>query len=330
MDDNPRVHSDPPGVMPAEYVDTPANLGEVALEPAAAPQRDARLRLLAVLAHPDDEGAIGGTLAHYSRLGAEVMLICATRGEAGEISDPALATPETLGEVRTQELEAACALLGVHQLHFLGYRDSGMAGTSANHHPDALAQADPEEATARLVALYRRLRPDIVITFEPHGWYGHPDHIATGRFATAAYFRAQEPAAQSAAGNGQPWRPRRLYHAVIPVSLFETLEQYARKHGIEWGGSDDGIPIEDLRASEAQVTHIVDRLDEYDTKQAAQKAHRTQFSEDGLFEKMPAELVRRLWGHEHYIQVDPPPDPRLRQAPATTLWDEGDASSPSA
>src|SRR5215467_15043056 len=115
-------------------------------------------RLLGVFAHPDDEGVIGGALLHYSRSGVETGLICATRGEVGEISDPALATPENLGQVREGEMRAAAEVLGVHNLWFLDYRDSGMAGTPENANPGCLAQANAADAVGKLVAIIRQFR----------------------------------------------------------------------------------------------------------------------------------------------------------------------------
>jgi LmbE family N-acetylglucosaminyl deacetylase len=142
-------------------------------------------KIMAVFAHPDDEGIVARTLAHYAQNNNQVMLVCATRGEAGEISQAARdnqATVENLGEVRQKELEEACRLLGIQGLEFLDYRDSGMDGTAENEDPRALIQAGPEEFTAKLVGLIRRFQPDTVITFEPFGWYGHPDHIYTGKW----------------------------------------------------------------------------------------------------------------------------------------------------
>jgi LmbE family N-acetylglucosaminyl deacetylase len=274
-------------------------------------------KLVAVFAHPDDEGAVGGALAYYARQGVEVSLICTTRGEEGEISDPALATPATLGEVRTRELEAACDLLGIRNLEFLGYRDSGMAGTPANADPAALTQADPAEATGRLVGLLRRLQPDVVVTFEPFGWYGHPDHQATGRYATAAYRLAGDPHAYPEAG--AVWQPRRLYHAVIPSTTFGTILDYARANNLDIGDWADRMPWEQLRATDAQVTHILDMRDLFELKTAARRAHRTQFHADGPFEQMPDAVVRNSWGFEHFILVDPEPDDRLRVQPASAL-----------
>src|ERR671932_2725290 len=123
--------------------------------------------LLALFAHPDDEAfGSGGTLARYAAEGVAVALVCATRGEVGEIADPALATPETLGDVREAELRCAARALGVGELLFLGYRDSGMAGTPTNEDPRALARAPAEEVVARLVGIIRRLRPQVLVTFD--------------------------------------------------------------------------------------------------------------------------------------------------------------------
>lgn len=146
----------------------------------------AALKLLAILAHPDDESmGMGGTLARYSAEGVETHLVCASRGEAGwfgpEEQNPG---PERLGQIRTRELENAAQVLGVTGLHFLNYRDG------------YVSQAAPAEITARIVAHIRRIRPQVVITFPPDGNYGHPDHIAIGQFAHAAIVCAADAAFQ--------------------------------------------------------------------------------------------------------------------------------------
>ena len=274
-------------------------------------------KLLAIFAHPDDEGAISGTLAHYAGNNTEVMLICTTRGEAGEISDPTLATPETLAEVRTEELRAACDIIGIRELHFLGYRDSGMANTPANEDPRALVQAKPEEAIGRLVALIRRLKPDIVITFEPFGWYGHPDHQTTERFVTAAYEHSGEAAAYPEAG--PPWQPQRLFYTAMPFSRFQAMVDYAKAHDIDISMFEQ-LPQDLLQQTEAQITHIMDIRHLFETKQAAMQVHRTQFGEDNLFRKVPEEVSRQMMGYEHFIQVYPPPAAELRQNRAKDLF----------
>lgn len=275
-------------------------------------------KLLAIFAHPDDEGAIAGTLAHYASQGAEVMLICATKGEAGEISDPVLATPETLAAVRTAELRAACDIIGIRALHFLGYRDSGMADTPANEDPRALVQANPEEATGRLVALMRQLKPDVVITFEPYGWYGHPDHQAVYRLATAAYERVGQAAAYPSAG--QPWQPQRLFYAVLPASKFRVMIDYVREHNL--ADMDALEPVAGQEEAEAQITHTVDVRPYLETKRRAMFAHQTQFGEDSWFRKIPREIAEPVWGQEHFILVYPPPTNDLKSDPKTDLFAE--------
>src|SRR5262245_7910064 len=139
------------------------------------------LTLMIVHAHPDDEViGSGGTLARYSDEGVQTVLVTATLGEEGEIVVADLNTPEVkarLAEVRREELRRAAAILGITHQEFLGYRDSGMAGTPANDHPDCFHQADMEEATGRLVRLVRAYRPQVLVSYNEHGGYGHPDHI---------------------------------------------------------------------------------------------------------------------------------------------------------
>ena len=180
--------------------------------------------LLLCLAHPDDESfGSGGTMALCAAQGVEVTLVCATRGEVGEISDPALATPETLPQVRESELRCACAAMGVNVPIFLDYRDSGMAGTAENNDPRAFTNAPAEDVVPRLVGIIRRLRPQVVITFDPSGGYGHPDHIAIHHHTMAAF---------QAAGNatrypeqGEAWQADRLLYAVLPHSLFARMRE---------------------------------------------------------------------------------------------------------
>ena len=260
-------------------------------------------KLLAIFAHPDDEGAIAGTLNHYANQGVEVSLICATKGEEGDIANPALATPETLAEVRVAELRAACDIIGIQQLQFLGYRDSGMADTPANEDPRALVQANDEEAIGRLVTLMRRLKPDSVITFEPYGWYGHPDHLAVHRLATKAYQRLGDVTTYPDAG--RPWQPQSLFYAVLPVSKFQIIADYAQANNLADMGDFEPLPIQ--LESEAQITHTLDTQALLETKQRAMWAHQTQYNEDNLFRKLPQGVVRQAWGHEHFIQVDPAP-----------------------
>jgi N-acetyl-1-D-myo-inositol-2-amino-2-deoxy-alpha-D-glucopyranoside deacetylase len=163
-----------------------------------------RRLLLLVHAHPDDESiGTGATMAKYAAEGARVTLITCTLGELGEIIPPALQhlTPEELGEHRIGELEAACDALGVKDHRFLGgrgrWRDSGMMGTSANDDPRCFWQADVDEAAAQLVTVIREVEPQVIVTYDANGFYGHPDHIQAHRVARRAYQLAADPARTS-------------------------------------------------------------------------------------------------------------------------------------
>lgn len=263
-------------------------------------------KLMAIFAHPDDEMAIGGTLAKYAAENSEVMLVCGTRGEVGEISDAALATPENLGEVRQKELEAACDVLGIQHLEFLGHRDSGMDGTPENKDPRALVQADPKLVVGQIVSLVRRFRPDIVITFEPFGWYGHPDHMAISRWTTEAMdvvgddsvYQDMLPA----------WQPERFYYAVIPFTKFEQMVQAAIDAGIiEENSLNVNLPRDRGPEAEAKVTHILDIGPYFDQKGDAMAMHKTQISEAHMFRKIPRDVMVATMGNEYFIQVYPEP-----------------------
>jgi N-acetyl-1-D-myo-inositol-2-amino-2-deoxy-alpha-D-glucopyranoside deacetylase len=166
-------------------------------------------------AHPDDESfGIGGTLAQYAAAGVKVYYICATRGEVGEVPPEMLKGYNSIGELRTRELACAAKELGLADVIYLGYRDSGMAGSPENKHPQAFAAASVDEAAGRIVKILRRLKPQVVITSDPVGGYHHPDHIAIHK-ATIKAFHAASEAAQYP-GAGAPYQPQKLYYHVFP------------------------------------------------------------------------------------------------------------------
>ena len=262
---------------------------------------DGRLSLMAVFAHPDDESfGIGGTLARYGAdPGVRVVLVCATRGEAGEISNPELASSERLGEVREQELHCACRTLGVEDLFFLDYRDSGMAGTAENEDPRALAQADFDEAVGKIVAHIRREQPDVVVTFDESGGNGHPDHIAIHHFATAAFAAAADPAQyeeQIEAGL-EPHQASKLFYTAIPRRFFRSAVEKMHELGIEvperYLDRLDNFGLPD----EACTTDIYVQ-DFWSTKQAAVACHATQLNPDSIFATLPPEVMRELQAWE--------------------------------
>jgi N-acetyl-1-D-myo-inositol-2-amino-2-deoxy-alpha-D-glucopyranoside deacetylase len=262
---------------------------------------DRRLSLMAVFAHPDDESfGIGGTLARYGAdPGVRVVLVCATRGEAGEISNAELASSERLGEVREQELHCACRTLGVEDLFFLDYRDSGMAGTAENEDPRALAQADFDEAVGKIVAHIRRERPDVVVTFDESGGYGHPDHIAIHHLTKAAFAAAADPAQyqeQIEAGL-EPHQASKLFYTAIPRRFFRSAVEKMHELGIEvperYLDRLDNFGLPD----EACTTDIYVQ-DFWSTKQAAVACHATQLNPDSIFATLPPEVMRELQAWE--------------------------------
>lgn len=252
--------------------------------------------LLVALAHPDDETfGVGGVMARAVDEGHRVVIVCATRGEVGEIADPSLATPETLGEVRERELRAAAAALGVTEVHFLGYRDSGMAGTPDNEHPGAFANAGAAEVVARLAAIVREVRPDVLVTFEPGGIYGHPDHVAISRHATAAVDAAADPARTD---GGPPHQVARLYHVALPKSVLREFRRAADDAGVQWGLAD-AMRIEEA-IDDDEIDAALDVTPWIERKKAAVAAHATQL---GTVAKMPEGFTERMFSREWFVLV---------------------------
>ncbi len=186
-------------------------------------------RLLLVHAHPDDESiTTGATMAYYVAHGAQVTLLTCTLGEEGEVLVPEYeqleaAQADQLGGLRISELDTAMRALGVTDHRYLGgpgrFRDSGMMGTPANEHPRAFwrAASEPEvfdAAVEAAVEVIREMRPQVMITYDDNGDYGHPDHIMAHRVATAAALRAAEPSY----GPGAPWQVSKFYWTAVPKS----------------------------------------------------------------------------------------------------------------
>ncbi len=176
--------------------------------------------ILAVLAHPDDESfGMGGTLALYAARSAEVYLVCATRGEVGEVAPELLDGFNSIAELRESELRCAAGYLGLKNVFFLDYRDSGMPGSPDNQHPRALAAQPLEEVAANVVCYMRDLQPQVVLTFDPIGGYRHPDHIAIQRATVRAFEQSANP--DFARGSGPAFAPERLYFHIFPKGLLK-------------------------------------------------------------------------------------------------------------
>lgn len=256
--------------------------------------------LVVIFAHPDDEGAIAGTLAHYANQGSNIKLVCATRGEVGEISDPALATPDTLGEVREQELIRACKVLGVTDIEFLDYKDSGMQGTKENEDPKAYINADPKQVIQKLKKIITDHTAEVVITFEPFGWYGHPDHRATSEWVTKTVTELNNIAQDTKTG-----KEVELYYSVIPFSKYEEMINKAISQGLlEKNPFDIEIPKDKINEAENLITHQLEVYDFYDLKTLSSKEHKTQFGEEGMFDQIPDELLKEVSRFEFFAKVE--------------------------
>jgi LmbE family N-acetylglucosaminyl deacetylase len=267
-------------------------------------------RLLAVFAHPDDEAfGTGGTLAHYAAAGVQVTLVCATRGEVGEIADPAYASAETLGWIREQELQCAAETMGVGRLILLGYRDSGMAGTAENEDCRAFINAPEGEVVVRLVAIMRQIQPHVVLTFEPNGGYGHPDHIAVHRHMVRAFQLASDPAIYPELGPA--WQADRLFYTAIPHSFFVRMREGMVSLGMDTTELDRRMSAMPGWPDE-KVNVTLDVANTVEAKWDALHCHRTQFGPGNLFRQLPEETVRALMSQEYFALAWPEPEPGQR------------------
>lgn len=173
-------------------------------------------------AHPDDESfGMGTTLAQYAISGVKVYYVCSTGGEEGTVDPQYMKGYTSIEELRRVELKCAAQELGLAGVVYLGYRDSGMQGSESNKLPNALAMAPPEEVAGRMVKIIRELKPDVVVTHDAGGGYGHPDHIATHNATVKAFYAAGDPAQYPA--SGPAFQPRKLYFGVRPRGLSKMM-----------------------------------------------------------------------------------------------------------
>lgn len=187
--------------------------------------------MLVCLAHPDDETfGMGGTLALYSQRGVQVHLVCATRGDVGEVDPELLQGFSSIAEKRESELRCAAGVLGLAGVYFLDYRDSGMPGTPDNHHPRALAAQPVDVVAGTLVHYIRLLKPQVLVTFDPIGGYKHPDHIAIHRATVRAFELASSPGFIS---DLPPFQVNKLYYRTMPKDLMRWTMRLAPLFGID-------------------------------------------------------------------------------------------------
>ncbi len=276
-------------------------------------------RLLLVHAHPDDESiGTGVTMARYAAEGAAVTLVTCTRGEEGEVLVPSLAqlaaaADDQLGPHREVELAAAMVELGVSDHRFLGgsgrWRDSGMMGTPSNDRPDVFWKADLVEAAAELVSVIRETRPQVVVTYDTFGGYGHPDHIQAHR--VAMYASQLAGAAGFRPELGPAWSVSKIYWLALPRSVMQNgIDALIAAGGSGFFGveSVDDLPF---LTDDAAVTTHIEALNLEPAKLAALRAHATQVPDDHGFFRLAELMGPQAMGNEFFTLAYGPKGPDL-------------------
>lgn len=261
-------------------------------------------RLLAVLAHPDDESfGLGGTLAKYANEGVEVHICIATDGAAGSVEKGFEDARERLAEIRAEELKTAVSILG-GTLHTLNYRDSGYLNDPANEHPDAFIQADLEEAICKVVRLIRQIRPQVVITHDETGGYLHPDHIQCWRITTPAFYAAADASQYPDAG--EPFQPDRLYYSAFSsrwLRLFRLLARLRGQNPKKMGRNKD-IDMTSLGMDPSKIHATIDYRPYWDLKVEASRAHASQGG-GNFARRLPVWIQKRWLASESFMREYP-------------------------
>lgn len=272
-------------------------------------------KILAILAHPDDESfGMGGTLALYAHRGVEIHLVCATRGEAGEVEPQFLEGYQSIAERREAELRCAAKHLGLKKVHMLDYRDSGMPGSTHNEHPKALINAPIEQVTEEITAYIRKVKPQVVLTFDPVGGYRHPDHVYIHNAAVAAFHAAGDP---SYSPNGsQPFQPEKLYYHVFPRGLVRLLVRVLKFFGRDTTrfGRNKDINLEVLAGDQDFPAHVVINYRRFSRlKDEASACHASQLDFGGQGPAL-VRWLRRISAHrDSFMRAYPPAEENQRK-----------------
>jgi LmbE family N-acetylglucosaminyl deacetylase len=260
-------------------------------------------------AHPDDEvTTTGGTMARLAGEGHRVVVVTATRGELGEVPDGLLADGETLTDRRVKELAESCRVLGVARQEFLGYHDSGMAGEDSNGRPGAFAVADVDEAARSLAGILEDEHADVLVAYDEHGGYGHPDHVMVHRVGLHA---------AELAGT------ERVFMATVDRTYLQEVMPSVQGSGLEVTPEMREM-FETIGVPGARVTTEIDVRGYLGAKRSAMRAHGSQIGDTGFFLAMPDDVFTAVWGNEWYVRVRP--DTGL---PDTGLHGAGSVREPS-
>jgi LmbE family N-acetylglucosaminyl deacetylase len=255
---------------------------------------DRPLTLMAVHAHPDDEASsTGGVFARSAGEGIRTVLVTCTDGRCGDMPDGVKPgepghDPDAVVALRQAELEESCAILGVDDVELLGYHDSGMMGWDANTAPGAFWATPVDDAAARLAALMLRYRPDVVITYDENGFYGHPDHIQAHRITMAAV-----------AGLAPEVAPAKVYWTTVPQEWMAEFAARMRENGADWDADGDLPPL-GLPADE--ITTWIDNREFAERKYRALAAHASQ-PDNQFFLRLELPLFTEMMGIETFLRV---------------------------
>jgi LmbE family N-acetylglucosaminyl deacetylase len=275
--------------------------------------------MLIALAHPDDESfGMAGTIVRYSREGAEAYLICATNGDVGSLDDHFLEGYESVASLRLQELACAAQILGLERLITFNYRDSGMAGSSDNEHPDCLVAATLDEVTCRITEVIREVRPQVVITFDPFGGYGHPDHIRMHQATLAAFHAAADPEQFPEQIQHQglvPYQPQKLYYLTFDrrwLRLMVRLMPLVGQNPERIGRNQD-INLREIAAHSYPIHARVNTRAYAEIAEQASQCHASQlggWGRPGVVQRLRMLLEPK---DDTYMRAIPPASNRTRE-----------------
>jgi len=264
--------------------------------------------LIFVGAHPDDESFnVGATLAHYAFAGVKVYYICATRGEVGNAKPEKMKGFSSISELRSAELKCAAQALGLTDVIHLDYRDSGMSGWEDNKHPLTLISVPLEKVTGRLVEIFRKLKPDVVITFDQIGGYRHPDHIITHNATVKAFYAAGD--AKQYPKSGPSFQPQKLYFSVTPRKITRMIVQLYSFLGMDMHkvGRNKNVDMAEIAKIKFPIHAVlIPSKKAIEAEERAIRCHASMLS-DAPPRFHILSIVTKILGHRDYYMREYPP-----------------------